>query len=114
AWVVMEWARTVGSLTMPWAQLSYTQYRFLPVLQIAELTGAYGVSFLMMLVNGAVAFWWTHRRQYGSTRWLWATLMLTGFVCLYGWARMLQPEPGRPLAAAAMQGNFKMRETRAD
>ena len=29
--------------------------QFLPILQIADITGAYGVSFLMMLVNGAMA-----------------------------------------------------------
>ena len=44
AWVVIEYLRTRGTLTMPWAQLSYTQYRFLPILQIADITGAYGVS----------------------------------------------------------------------
>ena len=105
-WVVVEYLRTRGTLTMPWAQLSYTQYKFLPILQIADITGAYGVSFVMMLVNGAVAFWWTRRKQAGSDRWLWPTLTLTVMLCVYGWARLIQPESGRPLPVAIMQPNF--------
>jgi apolipoprotein N-acyltransferase len=108
AWVVMEWARTLGNLAMPWAQLSYTQYRFLPVLQMADLTGAYGVSFLLMLVNGAVAAWWLRRDQPDRARWLWATLTLTGFCCIYGFARLGEPEDGIPLNVAAIQDDFGM------
>lgn len=110
AWVIMEWARTLGAITMPWAQLSYTQYRFLPVLQFADVTGAYGVSFLIMLVNGALADWYNKRGQKDlatdSARWLWATLTLTGLLCLYGWARMLPADTGTTLNVAVMQGNF--------
>ena len=114
AWVVMEWARTLGMLAMPWAQLSYTQYRFLHLIQIADITGAYGVSFLLMLVNGAVAAGWQNRGQPGSTRWIWASLTVTVLVCLYGAARLAQPETGRPLTVAAMQGDFPVIERPED
>lgn len=108
-WVVMEWARTLGSLSMPWAQLSYTQYRFPLVLQIADLTGAYGVSFLMMLVNAGIALWFMERNEPSKARrlrGLFAGTMLTVFALFYGFARMTQPEEGRTITAAAMQGNF--------
>ncbi len=111
-WVVMEWARTVGSLTMPWAQLSYSQYRFLPLLQIADTTGAYGISFLVMLVNAALAYRWMHRKEEGSGQGLWAAGILTLFVCLYGAARLGFHDSGRPLPIAAMQGNFKSNDAR--
>ena len=106
AWVLIEYLRTRGTLTMPWAQLSYTQYKFLPVLQMADITGAYGVSFLMMLVNGAIAWWWTHRDKPESTRYLWASLTTVVMVCIYGVGRLMQPDVGRPLPIAAMQGGF--------
>lgn len=106
SWVVVEYLRTRGTLTMPWAQLSYTQYKFLPILQIADVTGAYGVSFVMMLVNGALAFWWTQRGQADRDRWLWPSLTLTLMLCVYGWARLIQNEPGRSLPVAAMQPGF--------
>jgi len=52
AWVVLEWLRGVivfGGL--PWALVAYSQWRNLPVIQIADLTGAYGVSFFILFVN---------------------------------------------------------------
>ena len=106
AWVLIESLRTRGTLTMPWAQLSYTQYKFLPVLQVADITGAYGVSFLIMLVNGAVAWWWTQRGKQDSARYLWASLTTVVMVCIYGIGRLMQPDIGRPLPVAAMQGGF--------
>jgi apolipoprotein N-acyltransferase len=107
AWVIMEWARTLGSLSMPWAQLSYSQYRFLPILQIAEVTGAYGVSFLLVLVNSALAEAWLQRGQPQSGRWVWATLTASVLVCLFGLARLTQPENGRSLPVAVLQSNFE-------
>ena len=106
AWVVIEYLRTRGTLTMPWSQLSYTQYRFLPILQIADITGAYGVSWIMLCVNGALAHWWTHRGTTEGVRYLYATLTLTVMLCVYGWARMLPPDAGKPLPVAAIQAGF--------
>ena len=106
-WVIMEWARTLGALTMPWAQLSYSQYRFLPIIQISEVTGAYGVSFLIVLVNAAVADWWINRGRPQSTRWIWATATLSVLICLFGLARLAEPENGKPLQIALMQSNFE-------
>ena len=71
-----------------------------------DVTGAYGLSFLMLLVNGGIAHWWTHRKQAQATHYVWASLTLTGFVFLFGLARLSEPERGTPLPVAAMQDNF--------
>ncbi len=102
-WVVMEWARTLGPVSMPWAQLSYTQYHFLPVVQIADITGAYGVSFLLILVSAAAAHFWEYGREDGGKDPLWMAGMLAVMVCLYGTARMQQHDRGTPLVVADMQ-----------
>ncbi len=39
----------------PWATLGYSQARVGPLIQIASLTGVYGISFLLVGVNAAVA-----------------------------------------------------------
>ena len=39
----------------PWGNLGYTQARTLPVAQLAALTGVYGIAFLVVLVNAALA-----------------------------------------------------------
>jgi apolipoprotein N-acyltransferase len=111
AWVVMEWVRTLGALSMPWAQLSYTQYRFLPILQIADFTGAYGVSFLMMLVNGALAYFWMGRDKPLRARRLWAACTLCFMVCLYGLARLQQHDVGHSLQVADLQTNVSSYQT---
>ena len=53
-WVALELARTHLLTGFPWAALGYTQYAALPVIQVADITGIYGVSFLIVLVNSAL------------------------------------------------------------
>ncbi|MBI3025102.1 MAG: apolipoprotein N-acyltransferase, partial [Candidatus Tectomicrobia bacterium] len=53
-WVALELLRAHLLSGFPWALLGYSQYEALPVIQIADLTGVYGVSFLIVLVNAAV------------------------------------------------------------
>lgn len=55
AWTALELARTHLLTGFPWAVLGYSQAGRLPVIQIAELTGVYGVSFVIVLVNTALA-----------------------------------------------------------
>jgi apolipoprotein N-acyltransferase len=56
AWVLLEYARSHLLSGFPWALLGYSQYRNLPVIQIADITGVWGVSFIIALVN-TVLFW---------------------------------------------------------
>jgi len=53
-WVACEFvrARLLGD---PWGLLGYTQYRVLPLVQIAAVTGVYGVSFVVGLGNAVLA-----------------------------------------------------------
>src|SRR5438094_402376 len=50
-WVTLEWLRGHLFSGFPWALLGYSQYHALSVIQIADMTGVYGVSFLLVLVN---------------------------------------------------------------
>ena len=50
-WVVLEYARTYLLTGFPWGLLGHTQYRVLEIVQISDITGAYGVSALIILVN---------------------------------------------------------------
>lgn len=53
-WVTMEWVRSFGSLGFPWINLALTQTDYLPVIQIAEVTGTYGIAFWLMVINMGV------------------------------------------------------------
>ncbi len=53
-WVALEYVRTYAFSGLPWALLGYTQYQWLTPIQIADLTGVYGVSFLIVMGNVAL------------------------------------------------------------
>ena len=53
-WVSLELLRTYFLSGLPWVLLGYSQYRWLTIIQFADHTGVYGVSFLIVLVNLAL------------------------------------------------------------
>ncbi|OGG46453.1 MAG: apolipoprotein N-acyltransferase [Candidatus Handelsmanbacteria bacterium RIFCSPLOWO2_12_FULL_64_10] len=50
-WTAIEYLRSLGELGFPWTALGHTQTRYLPLIQHAEWTGVYGVSFWVVAVN---------------------------------------------------------------
>ena len=53
-WVLLEYTRSNLFTGFGWNLLPYSQSYNLPIIQIAALVGAYGVSFVVMMVNVAV------------------------------------------------------------
>ena len=53
-WVALEYLRSLLLTGFPWASLGYSQYLNLPFIQIADITGVYGPSFVIVLVNATV------------------------------------------------------------
>ncbi|MBN2125538.1 MAG: apolipoprotein N-acyltransferase [Deltaproteobacteria bacterium] len=51
-WAGLEYVRAHALTGFPWCLLAHTQYRNPMLIQIADLLGAYGVTFLIVLVNG--------------------------------------------------------------
>jgi apolipoprotein N-acyltransferase len=54
SWVACEFLRGTVMSGFPWLFLAHGLYAQLPLIQISDITGAYGVSFLAALVNGAL------------------------------------------------------------
>lgn len=54
-WVSYEYVLAMSSIHSTFGNLGYSQMNFLPILQIASLTGIWGMSFCMMLVAATVA-----------------------------------------------------------
>ncbi len=55
-WVLLEYMRSHLFTGFGWALLGYSQYLNLPIIQIANITGVWGVSFLVMMVN-VLVYW---------------------------------------------------------
>ncbi|UCH08624.1 MAG: apolipoprotein N-acyltransferase [Deltaproteobacteria bacterium] len=54
SWVGLEYARTFVMSGFPWCLLGYSQYLRLPLIQISDIAGVYGISFLIVMVNVAI------------------------------------------------------------
>jgi apolipoprotein N-acyltransferase len=50
-WVSLEFVRSVGWWGFPWGILGYSQQSFPALTQIATITGVYGISFLILMMN---------------------------------------------------------------
>jgi apolipoprotein N-acyltransferase len=55
-WVSFEYIRgNLSFLSLPWTFLAHSQYRYPVVIQIASIAGTYSISFLIAVVNAALA-----------------------------------------------------------
>jgi apolipoprotein N-acyltransferase len=52
-WTAFEYIKSWFLTGFPWDNLGYSQFKALPVIQIADITGVYGISFLLVLANCA-------------------------------------------------------------
>ena len=54
SWTALEWLRGDLLSGFPWNQLGVSQFRNLSIIQISEITGVYGVSFVIVFFNTAL------------------------------------------------------------
>ena len=62
-WTGCEMLRAVVISGFPWFFLSHSFHGLLPMIQISDLVGAYGVTFVAAAVNGSIADWVLSRNQ---------------------------------------------------
>jgi len=99
AWALFDYCRSVGALGYPWGLAGTTQYRFLPLIQIASLTGVWGVDFVVVLCNAALA-WALVAPALGRTRTSNRVTLLPVSPC---WTGRLRE---RLAASAKLMGNW--------
>lgn len=68
AWVTMETLRDALLPGLSWTLYGHTQHAVLPMLQLAELAGAPGLSFGLVLINALLADAWVAIRQRAGRR----------------------------------------------
>ncbi len=55
AWAFYEYLKSIGFLGNPWGLVAYPGGDFLPLIQFIDITGIWGLSLLMSLVNSLIA-----------------------------------------------------------
>ena len=90
-WTGLEYIRTYAFTGFSWGALGYSQYSNLLFIQVADFSGVYGVSFLIVLVNFMLATVWTDVKNNRQKSWIIPflyTLVLISGTVFYGHYRI--------------------------
>ncbi len=119
-WVSYEYARNFATPHGTAGSFAYSQLNFLPFLQLASITGPWGMSFLLMLFPAALAIGLHLRRSKPkeALRIAGATLGVIALVLIFGAVRLaLPPPPNRTvkvgLIASDLPGNVDVADAGA-
>ena len=115
-WVVLEFIRSYAFTGFPWSSIGYSQYKFLPLIQISDITGVYGVSFLVIAFNSAIVDIFLLKSRIRQTPLFPLSYTILGFIMLfvlmasslgYGFWRLGQSRPGHMIKASVVQGSIE-------
>ncbi|MDD5285365.1 MAG: apolipoprotein N-acyltransferase [Desulfuromonadaceae bacterium] len=111
AWVAFDLIRSFLFSGFPWAMLGHSQFRTLPLIQIADLAGVYGITMLVVLAN--VVLYRAVRAVSGAgisypVKSAMVLLILFTGTLFYGFSRLNEPatNSSKPLRVALIQGNI--------
>lgn len=115
-WVASEFGRGIGPLALPFLFLSHGVYRHLALIQISDVLGSYGVSFVVAMVNGFVADCVIHRFRLGTARAgrpslvgpFLATLLVTAASVVYGIVQLNRHTMSPGPKIAVLQGDYPL------
>lgn len=102
--VSFEWLLNLTSPHGTGASFAYTQLAFLPFLQLASITGPWGMSFLLLAFPAALALASRLRKDHAKQgyRILGATAAVVVAVLLFGTVRLLSPPPAGSLVKVGL------------
>lgn len=115
-WVVLEFARSYALTGFPWSSIGYSQYKFLHIIQLADITGVYGISFLVLMVNGAIADAFLLRKRTQQMPLFPISFTVVGLSLVfiifsvslgYGHWRLGQQRSGHLVNVSVIQGNIE-------
>lgn len=116
AWVACEYLRGWVMSGFPWLLLGHSFAAVLPLIQVSDLVGAYGVSFFAGLVNGLIVDWLLlvrpgdverSNRRIVITSSI-GTVVLLGSALAYGYYRLAEPLADGP-RVGVVQEDFVLR-----
>ncbi len=84
--VTIEWVRSFGPLGFPWSNLALTHSKYIYILQIMEVTGTYGITFIIVSIN--VIIYYSIKSNSFIKNGLFPVIIFLLGLSLVGWARM--------------------------
>jgi len=61
-WTVLEYIKSHILTGFPWENLAYSQYAYKHLIQFVDITGIYGLSFVIALINVLIAELWSPKK----------------------------------------------------
>ena len=113
-WTLIEYLLSIGELAFPWLLLGNTQAATVELIQYAELTGVFGVSFWVVLVNAVI--WLTVQTPIRARLAPAAACLVMLFACPWWYASMAMKgaeDPGRTIRVGLVQNNLGRQKWRA-
>jgi apolipoprotein N-acyltransferase len=108
-WVGLEYLRSFLLSGFPWSLVGYSQYLNTAFVQIADITGVSGVSFLLILVNTLLFLWvvaWSEKKR-GPIIGTICTVVLVTVTFAYGYWKISAPlKAEKGLTVGVVQGNI--------
>lgn len=107
-WTGLEWVRSWMVTGFPWGSIGYSQWNNRVGIQIADVVGVHGISFVMVLFNISVAVLIANRRRWReAVRVMVLPLLLTFFCFGYGFLQVRAAVPtGSAMKIAMVPGNI--------
>lgn len=90
-WICLEYCKSYLFTGFPWENLGYSQYLNKYLIQISDITGVYGLSFLIVLVNASIFCFFTETAKKKFVLTIALILLISG-VLIYGVQRSSQIE----------------------
>lgn len=105
SWVAFEFVRTYFLTGFGWNLLGYSQTHFNCFIQIADITGVYGVSFVIIFINMLLYYWLKDSKE---KRFLYVAMIIFIFILVYGYVRTDKffDAYGEKLSAGIVQPNI--------
>jgi apolipoprotein N-acyltransferase len=107
AWTAYEFLVSFNRGSGTAISLAYTQVTVLPVLQLAAITGIWGITFLIMLVASGLALAWHRPSEWKAA--LVVPSAVLGVVLVYGAGRLRSPVGGATLTVGLATADSSMR-----
>lgn len=101
AWVFLEYIQAHLFTGFGWILLGYSQYKNLLLIQIADFSGVYGVSFFIMMTNVAI-----YKLFKKSFREILVTILVFLVILGYGILKLNEPEEVKDIKISVVQGNI--------
>ena len=106
-WTAWEFIRGIGTFGFPWLAAAYTQTYYLPLIQFASITGVFGVSFWISIINAVIYYILSNIRTKKIIPSFSFLLLLFIIPFLYGYSELNKPRPGADsLKVSLIQGNI--------